>query len=373
MRLKSYFAPSMGAALDQARRELGDEAVLVEARRSPPEARHLGECEVIVGAGAPLAAPEGGSQTQTLVAAPPKAAPDQTARLSAELHGLRREVQRMAAVVARAGFTAPGGELLSAELAEIFSILISAELDAELAQDAVSRLRAAGGAHQPGELRRLLERELLSRFSTDSQLGRNTEPPCVVAVVGPPGSGKTATLVKLAVRYGLTARRPTQLISVDDFRVAGAEQLRSYAAILGVGFQSLETAGALRQALQEYRHKDLILIDTPGYSARDMDAAAELAATLASQPAVDTHLVLTASMKSADLSHTVDRFAAFRPGKLIFTRLDETCSFGPVISQAARTGMAVSFLASGQQIPEDLEPATRQGIVDLVLRRNTGC
>ncbi len=368
MKLKSFFAASVGAALSLARREMGGEAILVQARRSPPEARHLGECEVVVGvtqgaAAAAAAAPAGAS--------PRSEVPD-AGRLLTELADLRREVQRMAALIGRAGLAARSRDLLPSELAEIFSTLISAEMDAELAQDVMSRLRAADVADEPEDLRECLAAELESRFSADSRLGRSTESPRVVALVGPPGAGKTMTLVKLAVRYGLTARRPTQLISVDSFRVAGGEELRSYAAILGIGFQALEGAAALRQALAEHRHKDLVLIDTPGYGVRDMDAASDLAGFLVSEAAVDTHLVLTASMKSADLSHTVDRFAVFSPQKLIFTRLDETASFGPLLSQAARSGMAVSFLANGQQIPEDLEPATKGRIVDLVLNGDGG-
>ena len=86
--------------------------------------------------------------------------------------------------------------------------------------------------------------------------------------MGPPGAGKTTTLVKLAVHYGLTSRRPVALLSTDTYRVAAAEQLRSYAAILGVAFQVVETVGALAQSLEEHRAKDLILIDTPGSRCR---------------------------------------------------------------------------------------------------------
>jgi flagellar biosynthesis protein FlhF len=159
---------------------------------------------------------------------------------------------------------------------------------------------------------------------------------------------------------------------MDTLRVGGGDQLRSFAAILGMGYQSADGVGALKQALEEHRHKDLILVDTPGYAPRDMDAASGLAASLAAHPAVDVHLVLTASGKSADLSNAVDRYAVFRPRKLIFTRLDETSSFGPILSLSARTGLPVSFLANGQEVPEDLEPATTERIVDLVLGRSAG-
>src|SRR6478752_970922 len=109
-----------------------------------------------------------------------------------------------------------------------------------------------------------------------------------MADVGPPGSGKTTSLVKLAVAYGVAARKSVQVVSLDNLRVGAAEQLRSYAAILGVGFQALESPAGLDQALEEHA-KSLILIDTPGYCLGDLDAAADLAHVL-SRGEIDVHL-----------------------------------------------------------------------------------
>jgi flagellar biosynthesis protein FlhF len=351
MRLKSFFAENVSSALSRARRELGSEAILVHSRKAPPEARHLGECEVVVAAPPQL----------------PAAAEANPRDLSGEMAELRREVERMATAVARSSVLCSARNLPSGKLARAFTALVTSEVDAELAHDLVSQLRAAGVADTREQIRRALAAELEKRFQVDGRLGRGAEGPRMVALVGPCGAGKTMTLVKLAVQYGLTARRPTQLISMDNFRTAAAEQLRAYATILGVGFQSLETVGALAQALEEHRHKELILIDTAGHGPRDLDGSADLARFLATHPTLDTHLVLTASMKSADLSHAADRFEVFRPRKLLFTKLDETETFGPLVNEAVRTGKPISFLASGQRIPEDLEAATAKRVVELVL------
>jgi flagellar biosynthesis protein FlhF len=108
------------------------------------------------------------------------------------------------------------------------------------------------------------------------------------------------------------------------------------------------------------------LIDTPGYAAGEMEDASELAAFLTRSPGVETHLVASASMRPADLSRTLDRFQIFTPVKLIFTHLDETLFFGTMISESARGEKPISFLAAGQQIPEDLEPATPARLLDLI-------
>jgi len=165
----------------------------------------------------------------------------------------------------------------------------------------------------------------------------------------------------------MSARRPTLLLSMDTYRVAAAEQLRSFAAILGVGFQVLETTGSLAQTIEENRGKELILIDTPGFGFGDMEDAAPLARFLASRSDIDTHLVLPCSMKSADLARTAERYGCFRPRRLLFTRLDETGSFGPILNEAARSGAPLSFFGTGQRIPEDLETASAIRAAELVL------
>jgi len=162
------------------------------------------------------------------------------------------------------------------------------------------------------------------------------------------------------------SRRPAHVLSSDVFRIAAADQLRSLAAILGVGCTVVETPLALAQALEEHRAKDFVFIDTPGLGRRDMEDGADLAHLIASHPEIDVHLVLPASMKPADLREVIDRYQPFRPSKLLFTRIDESSSFGALINESVRCALPISFLATGQQIPDDLEPATKGGVCALV-------
>jgi flagellar biosynthesis protein FlhF len=189
----------------------------------------------------------------------------------------------------------------------------------------------------------------------------------IVALIGPPGCGKTTTLAKLAIQYGLVPRLRTQLLTIDMERIGAADQLQSLASILGVGFASVETNGGLVHALEEHQQKELILIDSPGFGPREIAGAAPLAELLRSRNDIDVHLVLPASMKNADIARTVDRFEIFRPAKLIFTRLDETESAGCIINEVLRTGKPLSFLNFGQRIPEDLRAGDRTQLANLIL------
>jgi flagellar biosynthesis protein FlhF len=376
MKIKSYFSRTPEAALTLARMEMGPEAVLVDSRKAPPETRHLGEYEVVFAVDAPREEP------------PPAPVSD---RLALEVVELKKELEGMRRTLTRTAFAPANWLGASANLSDAYAILTSSEVTPELAREVAQGVEArlansparpappparpAQGPERPAarpSIEQALVEELESRMRAEPALGKGEARPRVVALVGPPGSGKTTTLVKLAVNYGLTGRRPVLLLSMDTYRVAAAEQLRSFAAILGVGIQVLETVTALAQAIEENRGKELIFIDTPGLTADDLGDAAELSHFLSTRPDVDTQLVLSASMKSADLRRVVDSFETFRPQRLLFTRLDETATFGSIFNEAARTGKPLSFFTSGQRIPEDLEAASRSRLSELILAAPSG-
>ncbi|MGH9559129.1 MAG: GTPase [Bryobacteraceae bacterium] len=319
MRLKSYFSGTVEAAMELARKELGEDAMLVDAHPSASEARHLGAYEVVFGT------------------APAAAAADGNRRLAQDVAEMRREIQRLARCFRGAG------ALAEAPQSELHSRLIANDLDPALARAVV------GGA------------SIDDLFEVDSTPGR------IMALVGPPGVGKTTTLVKLAARYGLTSRKPSHIISTDVYRIAAADQLRSLAAILGIGCDVVETPVGLAQVIEEHRAKEYIFIDTPGLAPDEMEDGADLARAIASHPEIDTHLVLGALMKSADMSAVIERYQMFQPKKLLFTRIDETASYGPIVNQSSRRGLPVSFLSTGQRIPDDFEPATKQRIAALAM------
>jgi len=362
MFVKSFFAATIEDALAAGGRELGPDALLVQSKKAPVEARHLGEYEVVLALAAPPAA----------AGAPPAQRPAAGVPVERELAELRRQIDGMRRSLTQTAVAAPRWLAPSSHTARIYTLLVEAEvapaLAGEIAEGVAAHLEPAADFRQALARARA---EIETRFSVDATLGCESAAGRIVALAGPPGAGKTTTLAKLAVTYGLAARRPVALISADHYRIAAAEQLRAYAAILGVSFDLAETPRALAQALQLHRGKELILIDTPGLAGGDMDQGADLAAFLRSRPDIDTHLVLSASMKSADITGAVERFEIFEPAKLLFTRLDETGTLGPVLNEAARTRRPVSFLTAGQQVPEHLEPAAKDRIIDLLLATGT--
>jgi len=360
MKLKSYFADTVEEAISMARREMGPEAMLVNSKRSNAEARHLGAYEVVCASDVEPQIAERGKAKGLIGSGLSGSGQAPMDKLSQDVSEIKHQMERLALTLARSG-TGMAGIASDPELANAFATLAAAEVDADLAYDLIGKL---GSPFRPEALRTELGRLL----TVDCEIGQTGSQARTVALVGPPGSGKTATLVKLAVQCGIASRKACQILTVDTLRVGASDQLRSYAAILGVGFQVLETTTALARALDDHRQKDLILIDTPGLSANDLEGFEDLGDFLSTHPGVDTHLVLPASMRTGDLKRVAAQYEIFKPAKLLFTRLDETETFGPILSQSIRSGKPMSFLTRGQRIPEDLEEATKELILDLVLK-----
>ena len=270
MKLKSYFSGTVEAAMELARQQLGEDALLVHAKAASPETRYLGAYEVVFG------------------------------------------------VVAQPVSLAASGK-----------------------QD--------DGKTQPTRS---------AALRTDPTLGR------VVALVGPPGAGKTTTLAKLAVRY-----QASQFLTSDVYRIAAADQLRTLAALVGIGCQVAEDAVHLERLLEQHRDKSLVLIDTPGFARAEMPDAAELARFLREYPGIDTHLVLPAFMQESDLMRAVEQYSVFAPKKLLFTRVDETGDRAAIANVSASYSLPVSFFGTGQQIPDHLELASPELIAETTLTR----
>jgi flagellar biosynthesis protein FlhF len=396
--MKSYFANSVQVAMDQARREIGADATLVTSHATGPEARHLGQYEVVFATELPEnAASERRASGDARATAPPAAArtppPAAFESVLTEIRGLRRLFQSWRQTSGGSA-SQPNWITCNPEVEEVYAELIQAEVDPELAHQLLAAVykklsppaspdapelavpsrrgfRVALSRRQlsmdPAALRAALTVEIQDSFRVDPAVGITGAGPRIVALVGPPGAGKTATIAKLAVKYGLTTKKPSLLISLDTLRVAASEQLRWYASILGINFQIVETNRALAQTLEEHKGKDLIFIDTPGFTATDLEGGCEAAEFLAGRDDIQKHLVLPASMRSSDLARTSSAYDIFRPSHLIFSRMDETSTFGPLLCEAVSSGRPISFLTTGQRVPEDLEPADKTSLSSRLL------
>jgi flagellar biosynthesis protein FlhF len=360
--IKSFFADTVAEAIREARKELGEEAMLLKSRRAQEDARHLGAYEVVFGKVA-----EGVSVDIT--AAPAIA----RSSSSSSSEGIWDEPSTAVAVSAPAAARPrPSGasalyykliemdfdEWLAAEFAERVQARLLADEFAD-ADDSGPRLVGDDG------VRRAISLEAERLLPRDSSLDGG-----LAALIGPPGAGKTSTIVRLAVAYGLAQQRRVVLLAASDHRVPAPGILRHYAALLGVEFHEAASVEELGDHVERRNEDDLMLIDTPGYGAREGERSRELAEFLAGHDEIQKHLVLPATLKGEDLRSPIERFKAFGTGRLLFTKLDEAARCGSAFSQAWSSRIPVSFLTTGQQVPGDLVPANRFDLAALLQTRD---
>lgn len=192
----------------------------------------------------------------------------------------------------------------------------------------------------------------------------------IVAFVGPTGVGKTTSIAKLAAHLALKKKKKVLLVTTDGYRIGAIDQLRTYAGLMGIPFRFVDQLPDLVHTIEEHKQRDYILIDTAGRSPRDLGAMHPLAEFLRKSNDIERHLVLSVATKSQDLRAVVDNFEICGPDHLLFTKLDETTTPGPILNEIIRTQKSFSYYSDGQRVPDDLHTATGECILDLVLNRN---
>ena len=225
----------------------------------------------------------------------------------------------------------------------------------------------AAGAVDPERARLFLRRVIADFIPVAPPIQLDPGKMRVAALVGPTGVGKTTTIAKLAAYAQLKLHQKVALVTLDTYRMAAVDQLQQYAQILQVPLHVALTVEDLRSALRFYQDRTLVLIDTPGHSPKDTETLGQLRLLLEELPDVETHLVLSATTKPRDLTEIAARYEPLHPTRLLFTKLDETSTYGPILSTLARVKRPLSYLGTGQEVPDALELATSRRVADLIL------
>jgi len=189
-----------------------------------------------------------------------------------------------------------------------------------------------------------------------------------VALVGPTGVGKTTTIAKLAARAALRERKRVELITLDTYRIAAVEQLRTYAEIIGAGFHVPRSVLELNALVQRFSSEATVLIDTIGRSARDLADQLELADYLRGNDQIVKCLAIQATTHPTDATFAIDKFALFGIDEIVITKLDETGRPGAAICTAAAAQLPLAYLCTGQRVPEDIEKASAETLADYALQ-----
>lgn len=190
----------------------------------------------------------------------------------------------------------------------------------------------------------------------------------IVALIGTTGVGKTTTIAKLAAVQTNRCQKQVAVITIDNYGIAANEQLKTYARIIGIPLETAVNPIELKRAIKKYKQKDLILIDTPGINPTDRSQIRELKAYFAKLPELQKHLVVSATTKEKDLIAISETFKEVGVQCLVFSKIDESSTFGNMLNVLIRTNIPLSFLSCGRKVPDDIEAGSIQKLVDLILQ-----
>lgn len=212
--------------------------------------------------------------------------------------------------------------------------------------------------------------KMILKFGEPCSISTEGKKPKVVFFIGPTGVGKTTTIAKIASKYKVEEEKKVAFVTADTYRIAATEQLHIYANILDAPMNIVYSAEELNQSIEKFADYDLIFVDTAGFSHRNdtqrMDTK-NLIDGLDTQYNFEVFLVLSATTKYKDLLEIVDSYQEIAKYKLIFTKLDETTSYGNLLNIRLYSGAELSYMTTGQNVPDDIEEFNSQRIVKQLL------
>lgn len=255
------------------------------------------------------------------------------------------------------------------ELLQLYTQLLDSDVSEEVAHELICGVRQQSG-NAPltdAEAYQKLRQAIESSIRCSGPLKLTARQRRVVALVGPTGVGKTTTIAKLAANYRLRDGVRMGLVTVDTYRIAAVEQLRTYAEIIDLPMRVVTSPLEMAKSLDELMGLDLILIDTAGRSPRDEVKIQELRDLFAEAHVDEVHLVLSATSSPKSLESTAEQFAAAGTTALVLTKLDEVSHPGALLNVTRRIPLPLSYLTTGQDVPDDIEPATAQRLARLIL------
>jgi flagellar biosynthesis protein FlhF len=292
---------------------------------------------------------------------------DFAAMMRGELGNIREMVAALVAEQRQAKMPELPEELFNAYLQ-----LIESEVAEEMARQLIDSVRAElNGDADDGRVRQVLVNCVSRLIPTAGPVDLDDgEGPRLVALIGPTGVGKTTTIAKLAANLKLREGRRVGLITIDTYRIAAVNQLATYAQIIDVPLKVVLTPQEMTAALAELRRTcDVILMDTAGRSPQDQLKLNELRGFLDAARPDETHLVLSSTSTVSAMRSAVDRFSPLGVNRVILTKLDEAVSFGVILEVVRRVNASVSYVTTGQDVPEDIEVSEANRLARWIIDR----
>ena len=256
----------------------------------------------------------------------------------------------------------------------LYKMLLDNEIEETYANQLVEELDGSVKPDMPIDyLLSVVYQKMVLKFGQTKTIQSAEKEPKLVYFIGPTGVGKTTTIAKIASRLSVVEKKKIVLLTADTYRIAAAEQLRTYANILEVPFRIIYTPQEIRTAIEDYAAYDYIFVDTSGHSQKNTDQRDDTLALLRAadgQAEKEVYLVVSATTKYRDLLNIADTYQKLTDFRLVFTKLDETQCQGNLFNLRLHTDAPMSYVTCGQNVPDDIGEFDAQKTVKLLLGGN---
>ena len=396
MKLKTYTAPTYTEALNKIKQELGDDVVIVSSKEIKRKTLSSpGLYEIVVAIEDEQSIKKETSKNEDVLLKLSTAAKEINSLSKKnevkekipisikndEIKNLKEEISKIADTLKYLQATVwdivNKSELeLPPEFSEIYALAKASGM-ASKHLDEIMRLTIK---YMPLKMRK--NRNAIKRYfhtllkkMIPIRIEREIKPPHkkILMFVGPTGVGKTTTIAKLAARYAykLSSRYKVGIITLDTYRIGAVEQLMTYAKMMRLPIETVVDPSDFEEAINALRHNDYILIDTVGSSQHDKEKIEKLSSFLKVNTfaEININLVLSAITKYEDLVDIYNNFSILPIDTLIFTKLDETRSYGNIFSLLLDTKKPVSYYSIGQEVPDDLMEANAEYLLRGILEK----
>ncbi len=253
----------------------------------------------------------------------------------------------------------------------IYDTMVENEVDEKYLEKVMEEIDKIQKPNMPFDyLLASIYQRMILKFGKSEEDTEVSQRPRIVTFIGPTGVGKTTTIAKIASHYAVDQKKQVALLTLDTYRIAAAEQLRTYANILMVPFRVVYTREELAEAVRDFQDYEYILVDTPGHSPQNKEQLGNLKQMLAQMKQVAEcrfYLVLSATTKYRDLIKIADSYRQVADYQLIFTKLDETEALGNLLNMRLYTDTSIAYVTHGQNVPDDIEPFNPQKTVKKLL------
>ena len=376
MQIKRFEAKDMTSALRLIKKELGADAVILSARNLKKENKIIGRIKSM---GVEVTAAVDGYHPPAALEPAISAGAINSYRRnqgisvgSPQKVNFRKSVGRRIKTLygrKRPHLSSNGSESGDNDLlADVFQYLLSQEVKRDIANDIVDALTAEYPVARPfdttGQVTAAISK-ILENKRNGAEKPHLTKSCCrVLAVAGPTGVGKTTTIAKLAARYAIEHHKNVALISLDSDRIGGRADLKVYAKAIGVPIKTAATPSDFKSIVDGLREFDIVLVDTSGFNPNKDDQIDDLIAYLSAVDGIETHLALSTVAKEGDLLNTLKYLNRLNVQHLIFTKIDESCTYGNLINVLIRHALPVSFVTDGRDVPHAIEAGSMRKIVE---------